>query len=73
MFSWFALVLLFSHQYEASTSVERFFKNSYRIMVTFKVIALTALVTTAFADVATFNNYASQGKYVPPSIITSHS
>ncbi len=42
-------------------------------MVTFKVIALTALVTTAFADVATFNNYASQGKYVPPSIITSHS
>ncbi|CZR67284.1 uncharacterized protein PAC_17183 [Phialocephala subalpina] len=33
-------------------------------MVTFKVIALTALATTALADIATFNNYASQGNTV---------
>jgi hypothetical protein len=32
-------------------------------MVTFKVFAITALAATVFADVAAFNNYASQGKY----------
>jgi hypothetical protein len=37
-------------------------------MVAFKVIAITALATTALADVATFNNYASQGKYVHPPL-----
>ena len=35
-------------------------------MVDFEVFAITALAATAFADVATFNNYASQGKYVFP-------
>jgi hypothetical protein len=67
MVSLSALVFAFSHEYEASTSIEESFKHLYRIMVTFKVIALTALATTALADAATFN-YASQAKHVHASL-----